>query len=125
MHKNGVSYLSDLYKRIDDVCKKLDISVTEMCRRASVPRGNLSDLKMGRQKSLSAENLQKVANVLGVTTGYLLGTETKKEPTSDEADELVEVTAEYVMSLFEKLTDEEKKEVFSRTAKEIVEKNLL
>ena len=81
LHKNGVNLLSTLYNRIESVCKELGITVTEMCRRANVPRGNLSDLKMGRQKGLSAKNLQQIANALGVSSGYLLGQDTKKAPT--------------------------------------------
>ena len=36
---------------------------------------------MGRQKGLSAKNLQQIANTLGVSSGYLLGQDTKKAPT--------------------------------------------
>jgi transcriptional regulator with XRE-family HTH domain len=42
-------------------------------------KGTLTDLKMGRQKSLSAEKAQKIAAYFNVSVGYLLGEETKKE----------------------------------------------
>ena len=121
-----MTYLDKLYSTIERLCDEQGITVTELCRRADVSRGNLPDLKKGRQKGLSARNANKIANYFGVSVGYLLGTDdTKKAPTSNKADERDEITAEYVMSLFEKLTDEEKKAVFSRAAKEIVEKDLL
>jgi len=40
-----------------------------------VARANLSDLKMGRLKSLSAATLAKIAGYFGVSVEYLLGNE--------------------------------------------------
>ena len=42
-------------------------------------KGTLTDLKMGRQKSLSAEKAQKIAAYFDVSVGYLLGEEEKSE----------------------------------------------
>ena len=68
--------MSDIYKRIEDLCEERGITITEMCRHINVNRGNLSDLKMGRQKGLSAVNLDKIASFFRVPAGYLLGTVT-------------------------------------------------
>lgn len=37
-----------------------------MCRESGVPRGNLTDLKKGRQGGLSYNNLEKIANYFDV-----------------------------------------------------------
>lgn len=80
--------MSDLYNKIEELCKKAGINITEMCRAAGVARGNLTDLKMGRQTGLSAKNADKIASYFGVTVSYLLGTEQKeKAPALTKKDE--------------------------------------
>ncbi len=80
--------MSNLYNRIEELCKKAGINVTTMCREAEVSRGNLSDLKMGRQTGLSAVNADKIASYFGVTVGYLLGTDNKKAPATEGEREI-------------------------------------
>lgn len=79
--------MSDLYNRIEELCEKNGVNVTEMCREAGVSRGNLTDLKMGRQAGLSAKNADKIASYLGVSVSYLLGTEQKEKLALTEEDE--------------------------------------
>ena len=43
---------------------------------------------MGRQKSLSTRNAEKIASYLGVTVGHLLGSEDIKKPADQKADGL-------------------------------------
>lgn len=64
--------MGNLYKKIQDLCNKNDISISEMCRNAGVPRGSLGDLKSGKIKSLSSLNLQKVADYFMVSAEFLL-----------------------------------------------------
>lgn len=114
MHKNGVTYLDKLYSTIERLCDEQGITVTELCRRADVSRGNLTDLKMGRQKGLSAKNANKIANYFGVSVGYLLGTDdTKKAPTSNEADERIRLTQEEadLIAEYRKLTEGRKEAI--------------
>ncbi|MDL2293178.1 helix-turn-helix domain-containing protein [Ruminococcaceae bacterium OttesenSCG-928-D13] len=68
--------MSDLYNKIDALCKEAGTTIGAMCNSMGISRGNLSDLKAGRSKSLSAEKLAKIARFLGVTTDYLLGNAT-------------------------------------------------
>lgn len=75
--------MSELYERIEGLCKEQGISITEMCRRANVQRGNLSDLKYERQKGLSTENMIKLANYFGVSVEYLQSG-IKKEPVTED-----------------------------------------
>lgn len=78
--------MSNLYERIEDLCKVEGINITEMCRRAEVPRGNLTDLLKGRQQSLSTKNMVKIANYFNVSVEYLATG--KKEKPATENDEL-------------------------------------
>lgn len=75
--------MSDLYNRIYDLCQKSGISVGKMCNELGISRGNLTELKMGRIKTLKSENLSKIAGYFGVSIDYLLGQETEKAPTPE------------------------------------------
>lgn len=82
--------MGTLYERITSLCRERGITGGRMCTDLQMSKGTLTDLKMGRQKSLSAEKAQKIATYLGVSVGYLLGEEgTKKEQTT-EIDDLPE-----------------------------------
>lgn len=63
----------ELYARIEELCRENGINITEMCRQTNLTRAKLSDLKMGRSKSLSAQTLSKIAGFFGVSVDYLLG----------------------------------------------------
>ena len=67
--------MSDLYKRIEDLCKKSNESITTMCKESGASRASLSDLKTGRNQNLSADTLSKIATHFGVSVDYLLGKE--------------------------------------------------
>ena len=84
--------MSNMYERIEDLCKKRGINVTQMCKEAGVARAPLTELKMGRTAILSARNADKIASYFNVSVGYLLGNEeTKKTPTPEgEREELKE-----------------------------------
>lgn len=60
--------MNALYNVIEFLCRQNDVNVTTMCKEASVPRSNLTDLKMGRQSGLSAKNLGKVARYFGMSS---------------------------------------------------------
>ena len=64
--------MSELYKRIEDLCKIHNQTITTMCKESGASRASLSDLKMGRNQKLSAETLSKIAKYFGVTIDYLL-----------------------------------------------------
>ena len=82
--------MSDLYNRIEGLCQKAGVNITEMCRKAGVPRSNLTELKMGRQQTIGPALLGKIAEYFGVSVDYLLGAEEKeKAPTEGATDEEV------------------------------------
>lgn len=84
--------MSDLYKRIESLCKSRGLNVTQMCKAADIPRANLSELKAGRKKSLGMVMLTKIASYFDVSVDYLLGNE---KPSAGEAEgedfELIEI----------------------------------
>ena len=73
--------MSDLYNRIYALCQSKGVTIGRMCKELGISRGNLTELKMERIKTLKPENLTKISGYFGVTVDYLLGTETEKAPT--------------------------------------------
>lgn len=71
--------MNEMYTIIENLCKKHGINITQMCREADIPRGNLTDLKNGRTAALSTKNLGKISTYFGVSMELLLGKEDKKE----------------------------------------------
>ena len=65
--------MSDIYGRIVQLCKEKGVNITSMCKECKIPRASLTDYKMGRKKSLSADTLAKIAAYFGVTVDYLYG----------------------------------------------------
>lgn len=65
--------MSNLYSNIMELCEKQGISGYRMCKDAGIQPSILTDLKMGRQKGLSAVNAEKVASYFGISVRDLLG----------------------------------------------------
>ena len=108
VYKKGLYAMSELYKRIEELCKERKVTITTMCKESGASRASLSDLKMGRKQGLSADTLNKIAKYFSVSVDYLLGnvsdpfftldtdailsdinsyTDTKKAPTLTKKDE--------------------------------------
>ena len=71
--------MSTLYDNIISLCEERGIKGGKMCTDIGMSKGILTDLKMGRQSGISAANAQKIASYFGVSVGYLLGEDEKKE----------------------------------------------
>lgn len=82
--------MSDLYNRIYELCQGKGISIGKMCKDLSISRGNLTELKMERIKTLKTENLAKISEYFGVSVDYLLGKEQKEKPLVNDDEELTE-----------------------------------
>lgn len=65
--------MSELYERIELLCRENGQSITAMCKAAGASRASLSDLKMGRKQNLSADTLSKIAGHFHVSVDHLLG----------------------------------------------------
>lgn len=105
--------MGSLYDRIEKLCELHGINVTTMCREAGVSRGNLTDLKMGRQSGLSAKNTSKIANYFNVSVDYLLSGKEAEKPTADgsELDRQLEGIDFALYGEVKELTDAQKRDV--------------
>ena len=92
--------MANLYETIESLCAAKGVRPGRMCAELGISRGLMTDLKMGRKKTLQADTAQKIAAYLGVTVGTLLGS----EDVLDQVD--VAFYGEY-----KELTDEQKETV--------------
>lgn len=97
--------MSKLYETIVRLCAEKGVNITELCRQSGASRGSLTDLKMGRKQSLSAETLSKIATYFGVSVDYLLGNGQKEKPATD-SDGLTEAERRDIAIELEQLMDE-------------------
>ena len=67
--------MANLYESIVALCERSGIRPGRLCDELGISRGLMTDLKMGRKKSVNAETAQKIASFFGVSVGYLLGIE--------------------------------------------------
>lgn len=65
--------MGNLYEQIQRLCQEKDIRPGRLCDELGLSRGLMTDLKMGRKKSVNAQTAQKIAAYFGVSVGYLLG----------------------------------------------------
>ena len=73
--------MTEIYARIEELCRKRKINVTALCTACGIPRASLSDYKNGRKKTLSADTLSRIADYFEVSVDFLLGSQT---PPADE-----------------------------------------
>ena len=102
MHKYERNIMGNLYESIQTLCRERGIKPGRVCDDLGLSRGLITDLKMGRKKSVSAETAQKIAGYFGVSVGYLLG--------QGEADILDEADVAFYGD-FKELTDEQKETI--------------
>lgn len=82
--------MNELYDKISNLCADHGISIGRMCSDLKISRGNLTDLKMGRIRSISSANLQKIADYFSVSLDFFSEGEkdnAKKAPTLNKKDE--------------------------------------
>lgn len=91
--------MSDLYNRINSLCKANSTNITAMCKEIGVARSSLSELNAGRTSTLKAETLKKIADYFSVTIDFLItGDEQQKSPTAEAGGELsIEERADQIM----------------------------
>lgn len=77
--------MNDLYDRISMLCDRKGVSRFQMCKDTGLSPGFMTDLKMGRQESISSKKAAKVAEYLGVSVEFLLyGKESEAPPILSE-----------------------------------------
>jgi len=72
--------MGTLYKNIVVLCNKRNIKPGRVCNDLGLSRGLMTDLKMGRKKTVNAETAQKIANYFDVTVSHLLGWDNPENP---------------------------------------------
>ena len=78
--------MGNLYEKIQILCTQRGIRPGRLCDETGLSRGLMTDLKMGRKKSVSAETAQKIAAYFGVSVGYLLGQSDTASDVLDQVD---------------------------------------
>ena len=76
--------MDSLFDRIQILCSEKGIRPGRLCNELGISRSLMTDLKMGRKKTVNVETAQKIAGFLGVSVGYLLG----QEPDANGGDSL-------------------------------------
>lgn len=59
-----------MYEKIQELCDEKGIKIALLCREAGIPKSTISELKQGRTKTLSTQNLSKIAQYFGVSLDY-------------------------------------------------------
>lgn len=82
----------NLYNNIIELCDAKGIKPGKMCVDTGISKGLVTDLKMGRKKTIQIETAKKIADYFGVTVDRVMGVETEKAaPVSEsglDADEM-------------------------------------
>ena len=110
--------MDTLYKTIEKLCEAKGIRPGRLCDELKLSRGLMTDLKMGRKKSVSAQTAQKIATYFQVTVAQLLGQEELKPDILDEVDiafygefkELTQEQKETVRDMVRLMRQRQKKE---------------
>ena len=97
--------MNKMYERIEELCKRKGVNISQMCRDAGVSRGNFTDLKYNRTSELSTKTLSKLSVYFGVAMDYLLGNEEKK-PSEISLEGLSKVKADLIQKVMQ-MSDEE------------------
>lgn len=88
--------MSNLYNRIETLCRNNKITITTMCKESGASRASLSDLKVGRKQNLSTETLDKIADYFNTTVDYLMGRTNDPINYDNDGDALAEIPLSYV-----------------------------
>lgn len=127
--------MSELYNEINRLCKERNMTVTKLCQDTGITRSSLSELKMGRTKSLSSATINTIADYFQIPPDNLLrfvprkisavdlfsmpstqklaaaldevAAAEEKKPTAETVDELTKIFA----GLMSDFTDEEVREI--------------
>ena len=77
----------NMYEKIIELCTEKNIKPAGLCKATGIPKSTLSELKQGRTKKLSTQNLSKIAQYFNVSLDYF---DDSYDPVDDKRDELFE-----------------------------------
>ena len=80
--------MDNLFTRIESLCAQKNIRPGRLCDELGLSRSLMTDLKMGRKKTVNAETAQKISEFFGVSVGFLLGQSQEKGTQGDILDKV-------------------------------------
>ncbi|MBE7002109.1 MAG: helix-turn-helix transcriptional regulator [Ruminococcaceae bacterium] len=98
--------MDSLFTRIESLCEEKNIRPGRLCDELGLSRSLMTDLKMGRKKTVNAQTAQKIADFLGVSVAYLLGQ--SQERASEDVLDKVDVA---FYGEYKELNEEDKETV--------------
>ncbi len=102
-----------MYKRLQEICKSKGTNITALCKEVTGNSGNLATWKKGYMRS---DYLDKAADILGLSTDYILGRTEKSSPSELTENELE------MLQVFKELTPTQQGKLIER-AKMMTEQN--
>ena len=99
--------MDNLFTRIEALCQEKSIRPGRLCDELGLSRSLMTDLKMGRKKTVNAETAQKIAEFFGVSVGFLLG---QTEERGEQGDILDKVDVAFYGE-YKELNEEDKETV--------------
>lgn len=99
--------MGSLYENILSLCQSKGIRPGRLCDELELSRGLMTDLKMGRKKSVNAQTAQKIAAYFGVSVGYLLN----QDGSSTEGQDILDQVDVAFYGDFKELNEDEKETV--------------
>lgn len=98
--------MSDLYNRINNLCRTNGLSIPKMCEKANIRSSVIYDLKSNKKSGISRKTAEKIAEALQITVSELY-----KEKTPDAEAPRAEVAEAY--KLFNDLSAEKQQEALN------------
>ena len=102
--------MDNLFDRIQSLCEEKGIRPGRLCNELGISRSLMTDLKMGRKKTVNAETAQKIASFFGVSVGYLLGIEGSDAVSDSNTINLDQIDVAFYGE-FKELSEEDKETV--------------
>lgn len=94
---------NEQYVAIETLCKRKGITISNLCRHLEIRDSTLSELKSGRTKYLSSENVVKIAKYFGVSADAVLGIKPLEKKSSPKPQEItIDVKADGMDEIVEK-----------------------
>lgn len=101
-----MAIISEFYKRLRDLCEERNMTVNELVKILDLSSGSPTAWKNGAVPRNAT--LIKIADHLGVSVGYLSGSETEKAPTvTDERIDMSDVDIAFYGD-YKELSDDDK-----------------
>lgn len=80
--------MDNLFTRIESLCEEKSIRPGRLCDELGLSRSLMTDLKMGRKRTVNAQTAQKIAEFFGVSVGFLLGQNQDRYAQADILDKV-------------------------------------